>query len=60
MAVNGIPDGLEFCGKDIRVDAPWVVTHADPPIGSSNKLTTPRARGGRSEVLKNFLDVLMI
>ena len=28
------PDGLEICGKDIRVNVPWVVTHADPPIDS--------------------------
>ena len=39
--VNGIPDGLEICGKDIRVNAPWVVACANLPIDSSNKLTTP-------------------
>ena len=25
--VDGVPDGLEICGKDIRVNVPWVVAH---------------------------------
>lgn len=45
--VNGVPDSLEICGKDIGMDAPWVVTCADPPIGSSDKPTTPQLKGQR-------------
>ena len=45
--VYGVPDGLEVCAKNTGIDTSWIVTHANPPIDSSNKLTTPEFKGQR-------------
>lgn len=48
--VDGIPDGLENLTENVRIEAPWVVQSADPPVCGGYEPTTPKRYSVRGQV----------